>query len=186
MNLWADSPVVFYNLIQQALQNVVELAPLLYPALFNWSDSMSHRLVLIDREDSCDLRGDTYVIRIKTEAIRAQLWRRSLEMSMESALDFFRMTGGQTRTIAGVAFEGIALRCISGHFPTPARSAMMREFRRMTRVATSGDKFPHAFEYTPDARTTNLTLVLSDEGMSLRPESLPTVRIIRFPHPMAT
>ena len=101
---------MFFLHVEETVQRVNELAPLLYPTLFDWSDAMSHVLIVVDRRPGDKLirdylGDDKYDVRIKNEIIRKWLWRRSLELTMESALVFFNMTRGQTRVIAGVAFE---------------------------------------------------------------------------------
>ncbi|KAI0731438.1 hypothetical protein C8Q76DRAFT_793502 [Earliella scabrosa] len=172
INLWAARPDMFFLHVEETVQRVNELAPLLYPTLFDWSDAMSHVLIVVDRRPGDkpirdDLGDDKYDVRIKNEIIRKWLWRRSLELTMESALQFFNMTRGQTRVIAGVAFEGIVLRCISGHAPASARVDMMRAFARMERVSTKSKKFPHVFEYSPDGGVISHILVMSDDGLQL-------------------
>ena len=172
INFWADRPDTYDLLVEQAVRSVQKLTPLLYPSVASWPTSTNRFLILIDRSPDNStqypLKDDRYFVRVKTEIIRTMLWRRSLVMDYKKALDFFGVTGGQTRIVAGVAFQGIAIRCISGRLPASTQSAMLGVFSRMEQPeqpAENSNVAPHVFQYSPGSYSH--VLAMSAEGPRL-------------------
>ncbi|KAI0762356.1 hypothetical protein C8Q74DRAFT_1371411 [Fomes fomentarius] len=77
--------------------------------------------------------SDAFSVQIKSHPARMALMRRvmNVNLAMEKATDFFYVPVefGQTRQIAGIIFEGLALRCISGNVPLSSFNGVHTYFR---------------------------------------------------------
>lgn len=167
--LWAKDPRLFAERIEEAANAIDGFEPLCDPTC--WPTTTSDAILIIDRP-KCSQPGvrrtasDAFSVQIKSHPARMALMRRAMNVNLEKATDFFYIPVGQPRQIAGIIFEGLALRCISGNVPLSSFNSMVGMFAQMARATTRSTEFTHDFEYSP--HNPSHTLVIDGQEVQLK------------------